>query len=730
MSKRQKAIYHILSVILLLGSVVMGVFVFQNALIRTIESGRDFGLSVVFYFAEIFGFEHNIVPTVTQLSSISWVEIMPVDFSGFIPFLSAFGKNFIAPENFSGYLAFLLGNSDIALNAILFGVLFLVVVILIVWVSSFQVTTKTGDTICLRAFKFLTGIIYYPIKSFVVVFATFLRRHRVYFYLLAFVWLINANLTTIALSPLAFVFYFSSSIDIAVLIVQLYKLFMDIAIFLAIPFPIWLTALWAIRNWRLRERGYRRLERRESKNKSYISQLPLAMLFVGPMGVKKTTTITDIALTKTVELRDKAFEIVLRNDLHFPFFPWYRLETALKKLIKNHRIYNLATIEEWLKRMEDKFLKSPARSRLFGYDYKRYGYYYNDGLSNNSIWETLTTYAKAYFIYSMETSLLISNYGIREDSILEDLGNFPKWNNDFFRRDSRRLEAFSRHSHILDFDLARMGERLVKENEKANFFEFGVLVITEVGKERGNQYTLGKDHKDANYATRSNDLFNLFLKMIRHSSTVDNYPFAFLVMDEQRPMSLGADARELCDVVHINSAGERECLLPGFVFPDWLHEVFSSKFTKKYTDRRYRRGDNSLSLHIIKTVISKIETYWERRINIFGSIPISLSQESGTLDGGSKKHTYYLSTKKIYSKRFATDAFSDFFKEKALLSPIGLLDVPVYQAVKAVYAELLSQNSYFVNDLNKVFAEVKKKLKAMTKEVKECQKDTSMNVKK
>ena len=59
----------------------------------------------------------------------------------------------------------------------------------------------------------------------------------------------------------------------------------------------------------------------------------------------------------------------------------------------------------------------------------------------------------------------------------------------------------------------------------------------------------------------------------------------------------------------------------------------------------------------------------------------------------------YLANKKIFSKRFSTDCFSDFFTKKALRSRIGLNDVSKYSAVKASLAELKSQNSYFINDL-------------------------------
>ena len=73
--------------------------------------------------------------------------------------------------------------------------------------------------------------------------------------------------------------------------------------------------------------------------------------------------------------------------------------------------------------------------------------------------------------------------------------------------------------------------------------------------------------------------------------------------------------------------------------------------------------------------------------------------ESGTQDGELNENRYFLANKKIYSKRFSTDCFSDFFTQKALRSPVGIDDLPEYLTEKASFDELKMQNSYFINDL-------------------------------
>ncbi len=155
----------------------------------------------------------------------------------------------------------------------------------------------------------------------------------------------------------------------------------------------------------------------------------------------------------------------------------------------------------------------------------------------------------------IQSSLIISNYSIRTDSILSDIGNFPAWDTDFFKRDSKLLDSFFRHAHILDFDSLRLGKKVLAYNPRKDSFEFGVVVITEVGKERGNSIENAEKKKKDGGANQKNDLFNSWLKMVRHSATVDKYPFVKVITDEQRPESWGADARDLCDIVHIRESG-------------------------------------------------------------------------------------------------------------------------------------------------------------------------------
>ena len=310
----------------------------------------------------------------------------------------------------------------------------------------------------------------------------------------------------------------------------------------------------------------------------------------------------------------------------------------------------------------------------------------------------LETYAQAYFIYVMQSSLIISNYSIRTDNRFLDAGNFPMWSFDFFRFDYGKN---SRYAHILDFDVLRLGKKVIENNEKAGSFEFGVVTITEVGKERGNNLELKEVKKGQDETNQKNDLFNAWLKMCRHSATVDHYPFIKVFTDEQRPESWGAVCRDLCEIVHIVSSGEQRLALPFFTNEEMVQEWMFDRFMALYYDFRHRRGDNTLLVHILKSITAAIYKHYVTTYNRYGYSISKIEKERGTQDGNVEKKKYYLMNQKIYANRFSTDCFSDYFNDMAKKSKMGLHYYLTYQTEKATVEELKMQNSYFINSLYK-----------------------------
>ena len=92
MNERRFNYRHLICIAITLAFICVSVFVFPNALGRIIEGGRDFGLSVAYYFCEIFGIEYGFTPTVNN--------------SPKFPFFPSYGNDTPAtalPDNVQGF---------------------------------------------------------------------------------------------------------------------------------------------------------------------------------------------------------------------------------------------------------------------------------------------------------------------------------------------------------------------------------------------------------------------------------------------------------------------------------------------------------------------------------------------------------------------------------------------------------------------------------------------------
>lgn len=697
---------HYVSIGITLIFITLNVTVFPYAFGRIIESVKDLLNSIAYYFSQISGLDVNVEVTVTKFSKypLKLPFNLPETWGEFVDWWNEFTKAFVTLENFSNYNKSL-GNVAYWLSqGLLIAIPVISAAIMVNVLKSDESNNAYNvDTKPLRIYKKVLKAVYEPTRDWIKSYVNFIKENGIYKKLWLLIWAINFNVISIVIEFIAFYFYFVNEFNLIEIYGQVVKLFLDLSAAINfIPLIAWIIIGLIILGAVSKKIGYNRLRHNEAKNCGFINERPIVMLICGTMGTKKTTFITDMALSSDVLLRDKAFEKILEWDLKFPNFPWIELELALKREIDKHNVYNLATCRKYVKERKEKFLKRKSVKNVFGYDYKRYGYYSDDGLSEVDVFEAIEKYAQLYFIYVIQCSLIVSNYSIRIDTIKDDLGNFPLWNSDFFKRDSRLIEAYSRHSHILDFDAFRLGKKVIENNKYADFLEFGVYNITEIGKERGNALDLQEIKKKSDEANQKNDYFNNTLKLIRHRATVDNFPFIRIITDDQRAASWGADARELCDIVNIDECSNFDLTLPFFNFQDLVISWLLNKFEGSYYNHRYLRGDNTFKIYVYKQIVSALYKYRLKIYNTFGYYKLNLSVEKGTQDGAYKSKRYYLSVKKIYAKRFSTDCYNDIFTEKALRSSVGLADVPEYVGVKATLDELMQQNSFFFNDLLKI----------------------------
>ncbi len=697
--KWQRRLNIALTIVLTTAFILLGAFVFRVAYCRTFEGLIDLYGSFKYYFCILFGFKTDGLPSVTEYSKIiESVPILPSDIDGFKNNAGAYFTTLISKENFLSWLG-TTGQKASVLAKVL-TILLPCILVLIIAIKRLYAKGNTNhnvDTLPLRAFKKISAVTYQPIKRFVCGYIEFLQAHNWVWISWLVMWAFHLNIASIVIAFFAYYFYFAVSFDFVGIYTQIVKLVRDLQPFFRF-FPWWgliLIAYVLFERWR-KKFALNKLRKCEAKNCGFINALPIVSMTCGSMGKRKTTMITDMALSQEVMFRQKAFDILQKADMKFPYFPWICFEKELQKCMEYHTVYNLATAKEWVRKKRNRYEKhGGATGQLYSYDENRYGTIYRDGLKESNIFDILETYAQAYFVYVIESSLIVSNYAIRTDNAKIDYGNLPMWITDFFSEDSHP----ERFSHILDFDVLRLGKKVLENNPKAGSFEFGVVAITEIGKERGNNLELKEVKKVTNETNQKNDLFNSWLKMCRHSATIDNFPFIKVFTDEQRPESWGSDARDLCEILTIISAGEQRLALPFYTIEEMVIEWVYGRFIDLYADFRYNRGDNTLLVHILKSVTAWL---WKRNVKIYNKYGYSVlivSKQAGTMDGKSKRKKYYLMNRKIYSRRFTTDCFSDYFNEQAKKSAVGLNDYISYRTERATVEELKNQNSYFIGGL-------------------------------
>ena len=699
MTKARKNIYVGLTVTFSLAFVVLGVFVFKDSYLRLWEALRDLLVCFKYYFCYIFDLDTNFDLGINNPSNVLTFEgYLPKNWDSFQEDFKAFWMLFATEENFQDYLQFMAQKMG-HVSKIL--VILLPVLLVLVWVIKQlydkENTKHNEDTKQLVAYKKFEDNVLRKIKNFIAGFAQFLLEKRILGWWIL-VWVFHLNIASIVIAFVGYYFYFAASIDLLSLYMQVVKLIVDLQVILN-TFPLWVWLILAYALWTLwrKNMAMRKLHHFEARNCGFINELPIVSMTCGSMGKKKTTTITDMALSQEVMFRQRAFEGLKNADMKFPFFPWICFEMELRSCMAYGVVYNLATAKAWVEKKRQRFNQHHnADWQLYGYDIEKYGRTYDDKLRIHDLFDVLSTYAQLYLIYIIQSSLIVSNYSIRIDNVFVDRGNFPQWYTDFF---PEVTETDSRFAHILDFDILRLGKKMVENNTRSGSFEFGVVVISEVGKERGNNLELKEIKKTHDDANQKNDLFNSWLKMCRHSATVDNYPFIKVFTDEQRPESWGADARDLADIIRVVKAGESRVAIPFYTIEDMLSEWFCNKFFNTYYKFRHKMGNNTLFMYLYKKIASWVFNARLRNINRFGYSVLSIATESGTLDGKRSRKSYFLMNKKIYSRRFTTDCFSDYFNELASRTTVGLDDYLEYASEKATVEELQEQNSYFITSI-------------------------------
>lgn len=710
---RKENVYKATGVCTLLFSALLTVFRYRGALLRLWQGLVDLATSLWCYlcfvlepFFDIFGYKPSPQATVTEPPSVDIWTVIPVDVEEFLTKMDMFWQTLFDWQNVQAFVEWI-GNKlyDFSYFLLLAGLpLGLIGYLLISRILS-KVTKKAGETAPLRAWKKIEKTVLVPLIGFCRSFWAEFRIGKL-FKPFCFVWLLNFNIFTVLMEALAFYFYFAVSFDVGNLYIQLYKLLLDAVImFSGAPLVFWaIVASVLFFKWS-KQIGFDRLEHFEAMNCGYINSLPICNVITGLMGLGKTLTSSDMQLSQEKMFRQRALKKLQEYSVLFPDFPFARLEKDIERRMREHIIFSFAAcrqyIEDLIWTVRERIRLHPDRNTLYyGYSGRRL---MNNGLRILEVEEMMINYAQHYFFYASETTLLVGNYSIRTDARMQGYGNFPVWKNDFFRSDPWEYYFAPQYSHILDMDVLRLAKSVVPDNPLNGSFEFGVVGLTEIGKDRGNAQTNQSLKKNAEEANALNDGFVNTLKMARHPAEVDGVCYFKFFGDEQRAASLNADTRDLCYITGIRARGERRLVLPFFEFYDVAYAAIWGVYKSLFMRFRVNRADDTLTWYFARKIAAFVACFWIRVHNTFDVMDLELEVRRGTIDEIPEKAAYFLSTKKIFADRYATDCYREIFAKKQIPTGVGLADYPTFAGMRASAEEMVSMHQYFTREIFKDF---------------------------
>lgn len=681
------------TIILIITSILLGVFVFSGAYLDLGQASKltwEYILHL-FKFNVPEGTPAPPLPQIPENPNGGGIVLLPENSAVLVAKLRLWGLLLINSETytifFANLIVWLMQIMTLAMIIIPTGIF--VYKLIKTWYMSTN-TNHGKDTLPLKCFKEFSKVTITPTTSYAKGYCNYLKENKIAKLLLITIWVLNLNIISIILPLLPFYFYFCFSFDFTALYEILkYTITNTKYIAMLSPYILVPVIVWLLDKWR-RNIGLKRLQKFEAYNENILKGTDIISYKVGTVGTGKTKNLTQDALTISVIFTKKACELMFVCRQMFPQFPWLLFELDIEKNIKSNILYSWVSCLDYVVDIELAYKDN--KHNLFGYDVEKYGLDYYNGIAVNNLFKVLADYARLHFLYIMKGSFILSNYSIREDKEQMTEGNTTRWDYDFFNFD-KDISKVSYLSKILNFDMLRMGMK-INDDPINEALEFGIICIAEDDKEQKNAVEAQEDSQKSPYANPKNDGVTRTEKFIRHRATIMGYCFAKILKDGQRVMSINADTRELCTIEHMLKSSKEKNTLPFFFVEKTIFWIANKIFVKFDDDIRYYRGDNTLIHYILKYFYKKVYDMCYKRVNRYGYTIGMREIEDGTLDKNTNKFKIYQCNAKIFSDRYRTDSHAKFFEDKARKSKTGIVNMESYGSTTMSDSEFEKQNSY------------------------------------
>lgn len=727
----QKLTKYIIIACIFLISITLSITVFSGAYVDLVNACVNAAKRIVFYFSGVFGGNFDappeIAPPITPPGDIDIIPTSPE----YLGLRFEFWSNMLISGDFYAHSWRVL--IFYGLRAMQIGMIIIPLIIALYYAVRaiyFHVNNRHGiDTIPLKFHKKISKTLYVPAKNTTAKVANEFSTKKWLKAILILIWALNFNIVSIILELFSFYIYFSITFNFIELYRELFVIIKRFK-FLAIGSGVIIAILgiWIFNKWRYKH-AVNKLESLEAYNQEILKLCDISTYKYGVMGAGKTLTMTDQALSIVINDLNEAEESKAVCRKMFPFFPWLLFELDIEKRQNNGEIKNFSHCLDYVDELQTEYDRT---HKIFDYDCDNYGMHYYNGVVVNNIFDVLKDYSRLHRITSRYNSFIISNYAIREDRVPYTEGNTIKWDTSFFTFGRKPEDSF--YSKNLPFDLLRMGKTV--GNEPINkSFEFGIIVITEDDKEQQNAVETINDSPNSPYANPKNDRITLFEKFIRHPATIMGHCYAHLLKDGKRVMSINADTREISTVEEIQKPSKEKSALALFWLDKSLYSVWS-KFFNKFEDKmRYLRGDNTLLLHFLKIIDTKLYNNYYRKKNRYGYRVVKIHSQKGTLDNEINVIKYYRCNAKIFADRYKTANREDFFYTRMRECGKGIDDLSEYESTAMTPEDYERQGSYAHLNMSKPdwrepYIEEERKKKAIAKAEAQAEAKRAINIDK
>ncbi|MBO5287263.1 MAG: hypothetical protein J6B34_03980 [Clostridia bacterium] len=521
---------------------------------------------------------------------------------------------------------------------------------------------------------------------------------------LVLIWLVNLNCLSIVFEFFSWYFSFPFFISIDNFQVLLVKLLLDCALCLnSAPLYIWLVIAGAVIVYARKEIAVGKLDKLLNRVYCVIKSFPRAIMFYGTMGSEKTKTMSYWAFVMSIIYRDDSYNTLHRIQLNFPDFSFIEFENEIQIAIQNKKVKHLRSARRYVNDLKNKYKSG---------DFTMYGYQgpmcYDTGVRYRDIWEELSEYVQAYYIYTTSTSYILGNYPQRDQMYMKD-GYFPILDKDFFRRTADDYQRVSKFSHIADYDIYRLYKRM-NINCK-DHFEFGISCRQENSKERGNVNTNVKYSVHSDECNPLNDGTGLHTRFKRHFATVDFIDYSCELTDDQRTMDLNAYEREPYFHVYLGEKTETVLAMPFFELEELIKKTYMKWFSDFYKEVRNLGKENTLPIHLMRRFASWFSRHYNRSYLNYGYHLVKLEYSEGIKDDRIKIIELPLIHKIVHGDLYATDSFRGFVDELMDKSERGLADFPEFSSFYPSIDENLKINSFLINELYRLIdADFEKKI--------------------